>query len=34
MQDVEKSEEMINVDILGSIEFELSESFKDLIWHI
>lgn len=25
---------LINVDILGSIEFDLSESFKDLIWHI
>jgi hypothetical protein len=27
-------EENIDVDILGSVEFDLSEGIKDLIWNI
>ena len=30
----EETGENIDVDILGSVEFDLSEAIKDLIWNI
>ena len=29
-----RKEEIIDIDILGSVEFDLSEAIKDLIWNI
>ncbi len=31
---ITKKEDLIEVDILGSIEFDLTESIKDLIYNI
>lgn len=29
-----KNKELVDIDILGSIEFDLTEAIKDLIWNI
>lgn len=34
MNEQKKTKENIDVDILGSIEFDLTEAIKDLIWNI
>ena len=34
MNESEDNDEIIEVDILGSVEFDLSEALKDLIWNI
>lgn len=34
MKEQNKNEDFIDTDILGSIEFDLTEAIKDLIWNI
>lgn len=34
MEELEENGEKMDVDILASVEFDLSEAIKDLIWNI